>query len=209
MNIIYKIINKINCLLLKMKNRGVFHFKYLVVTKVKLVNKGENNIIEFGNHCQIKNCVFKFYGSNNVVKIGARTEMSGITFWIGDDGNNITIGNDAWFLGGELAALEGTSIKIGDNCMFSHGLLVRTSDSHSILDFNGKRLNNAENIYIGNNVWIGTEVLILKGASIGDHCVVGARSVVTSSTPHMNNCIVCGIPCKIVKENTTWDIERL
>ena len=54
-------------------------------------------------------------------------------------------------------------------------------------------------IIIGENCWIGTNVRICKGVTIGDNSIVAACSVVTKDVPA--NCIVAGNPAKIVKTN--------
>jgi acetyltransferase-like isoleucine patch superfamily enzyme len=57
-------------------------------------------------------------------------------------------------------------------------------------------------VHIGNKVWIGANVTILKGVSIGDGSVIAAGSVVTRSIPA--NCLAGGIPAKVIKENVAW-----
>lgn len=59
-------------------------------------------------------------------------------------------------------------------------------------------------IKIGNDVWIGEDVLILSGVSIGDGCCVGARSVVTKDLPPYTICV--GQPCKVVKKRYSDDV---
>lgn len=204
-----RIWNRLNALYYKFRYSKLLHFQYATLVRVGIENAGKNNIIKICNHAEIINCTFKFYGDNNKIVIGKRTKLEGVTFWIGENDNTVSIGNDCWLLEGELAACEGTKITIGDNNLFSHSLLIRTSDSHSILDENGKRINQAQDIYIGNHVWIGLQVLVLKGANIGDNCIVGARSTITSSVPKKDNCILLGAPAKIVKDNTNWHIDRL
>ena len=54
-------------------------------------------------------------------------------------------------------------------------------------------------VVIGENCWIGRNVSILKGVTIGDNSVIAANSVVTKSVPA--NCIVAGNPAKVVKTN--------
>lgn len=56
---------------------------------------------------------------------------------------------------------------------------------------------NKKKIKIGDNVWIGWGVIILKGVSIGDNSVIAAGSVVVSDIPE--NCIAAGNPAKLVK----------
>ncbi len=107
-----------------------------------------------------------------------------------------------------IACLEGTSINIGTDCLFSAGIEIRTSDSHSILNMVGKRLNCAKSIVIGNHVWCGQGVFILKGAHIEENTVIGACSVVNKEFIE-GNCVVAGNPAKIVKQNVTWQMERV
>ena len=58
-------------------------------------------------------------------------------------------------------------------------------------------------ITIGDNVWIGGNVVILPGVKIGDNVVIGAGSVVTKDIP--DHVIAMGNPCKIVREITEED----
>ena len=56
----------------------------------------------------------------------------------------------------------------------------------------------AEPITIGNDVWLGGNVTILPGVTIGDNVVIGAGSVVTKDIP--SNCVAVGNPCKPIKK---------
>lgn len=63
-------------------------------------------------------------------------------------------------------------------------------------------------IIIGNDVWIGTEALILSGVKIGDGAVIAARSLVTKNVPPYS--IVAGNPAKIIKYRFNEEtIEKL
>jgi maltose O-acetyltransferase len=50
---------------------------------------------------------------------------------------------------------------------------------------------------IGNDVWLGVGVMVLKGARIGDNTVIGANSVVIGEIPA--NVVAAGNPCKIIR----------
>ena len=53
-------------------------------------------------------------------------------------------------------------------------------------------------IKVGNNVWIGGNVVVLSGVTIGDNCTIGAGSVVVKDIPA--NTVAVGNPCRVIKE---------
>ena len=57
-------------------------------------------------------------------------------------------------------------------------------------------------ITIGNNVWIGCNVTILKGVNIGDGAIIAACSLVNKDIPP--RCMAGGVPAKVIKENVSW-----
>lgn len=72
-------------------------------------------------------------------------------------------------------------IEIGDNCLLGENVKIYDHDHIFYLDdriIENKKFT-IEDIKIGNNVWIGSNVTILKGVSIGDNCVIAASSVIT------------------------------
>ena len=133
-----------------------------------------------------------------------------LIFHFEDNRCQILIGTNNIFSGGEFAVAENDSvIEIGCNCLFSREVEIVTTDSHSILDKNSlTRINNAKNVKIGNNVWIGAHAVLLKGSTIPNCCVIGRNTVVTKSFC-IENCILAGVPAKIVKENILWQVERI
>lgn len=96
--------------------------------------------------------------------------------------NKITIGD---------GLLTGRYVYIGDN---SHGEL---SIQDSIIPPIERKLLSKGDISIGRNVWIGDKVTILAGTHIGNNVIVAANSVVLTEIP--DNCVIAGIPAKIVK----------
>lgn len=56
---------------------------------------------------------------------------------------------------------------------------------------------------IGNNVWIGAQVCVLPGVTIGDNTIIGAGSVVTKSIPA--NVLAVGNPCRVLRTITEAD----
>ncbi len=87
----------------------------------------------------------------------------------------------------------GSNILVGVNCSFLD------NDGHNLTIDNRKRgLPNAAPIQIGNNVFFGDNVTVLKGVTIGDNSVIGNGSVVTKSIP--SNTIAVGNPAKVIRE---------
>ena len=91
------------------------------------------------------------------------------------------------------------SITIGNNVAISHDVTIMDSDAHEITTDNYVK---TKPISIGDNVWIGTRATILKGVHIGNGAIIGAGAVVSKDVPP--NCIVAGVPAKIIKENVSW-----
>ncbi|GAA4452722.1 hypothetical protein GCM10023189_16590 [Nibrella saemangeumensis] len=90
-------------------------------------------------------------------------------------------------------------IEIGYNVAISTNVTIRDSDNHFI-NTPGHIINQP--IKIGNKVWIGMNVTILKGVEIGDGAVIAAGAVVNKSIPA--GCLAGGVPAKVIKENVEW-----
>lgn len=154
----------------------------LLADDLHIVIHGRNNYIEVGSNC-------KFYRSNS--------------FFIQGDNNRLIIGDNVSFdQNTSIVLAEGTICEIGAGCMFANGVRIRTSDQHHIYDINGNRINEAKNVKIGSNVWIGASVIVMKGATIGNGCIIGINSMVLKDIPPYS--IAVGSPAKVVKENVSW-----
>lgn len=179
--------------------------------KLKFEVKGENNEIQFvgGKLTRINNCLFSIHGSNNKIIIHSHVVINDCTFCMEDDNNVIEIFDNTWINPKvELAALEGTRIVIGKDCMFSAYITLRTSDSHSVLNAtNGLRINPPKDIIIGNHVWIGSGVTVLKGSVIGDDCVVSTKALL-SGKQYPPQSVIAGNPAIVKKSGVSWDRRR-
>ena len=111
----------------------------------------------------------------------------------------ISIG-DRTFLneGVVIAAVE--AINIGRDCLIGDDVKIFDTNFHEVEQ--GSRVLVAP-IRVGNNVWIGREALLMPGVEIGDHSVIGARSVVTKSIPART--LAAGIPAKPIRSITAAD----
>jgi acetyltransferase-like isoleucine patch superfamily enzyme len=169
---------------------------------------GDYNLIVIDDDAYVANVTIQINGSYNVLQLGKVIIKRGI-FWYDSDNSKIIIGNDTSIENaGMVAAESNTEIMLGEDCMLSHDITIRTSDSHSIVDLNtGERINHPGNVNIGNHVWVGAYTNILKGVRINDNSVIGIHSLVVGDIP--SNCIAAGIPARVIKENIDWKRELI
>lgn len=113
--------------------------------------------------------------------------------------SRIVIGNNTKINNGFVAIAEKSSITIGENCLIGTQVEIYDSDFHALSVESRKNGDPHEAIpvQIGNNVFIGSNVRILKGVTIGDGCVIANASLVTKDIP--SNCIASGIPATVVR----------
>jgi maltose O-acetyltransferase len=115
-------------------------------------------------------------GSNSVVSFGARTHLN----------NGVAI------------VSEGPGIAIGSDCLIGPGVHVYDSDFHA-LEAEQRGLAAAPRtaaVRIGDNVFIGSSAIVLKGVTVGSDSVVGAGAVVSGDVPP--NTIVSGNPARVL-----------
>jgi len=112
----------------------------------------------------------------------------------------IRIGNNCMLNGTVIHSRS--RVVIGDNCMFGAGTVILDSDFHSTTinpDIRREQTQAVDcPVMIGNNVWIGRNVIILKGVTIGDNSIVAAGSVVTKNIPP--NQVFGGNPARFIKK---------
>lgn len=222
---------KEQALALTQNHRGLFRFLFSLHNRFPFVNKirgkvkldvglsymkgctlsgGPGNTLVVEDYAWLTNCRFHMEGTGNTVIIGPWCRCDNADFWIEDSGNTITLGEHTALRGDiQLAAMEGTSITVGRDCLFSRSIRIRTGDSHSLLDkTTGKRINPSRSVTIGDHVWVGTEVTVLKGTTVPEGCVVGARSLLCKEYPTAYS-VLAGVPAREVRQNVDWAQERI
>ncbi|MGI6664514.1 MAG: sugar O-acetyltransferase [Christensenellaceae bacterium] len=112
-----------------------------------------------------------------------------------DFGKNITLGKRVFINAGCKFQDQG-GIFIGDDTLIGHNAVLATLN-HDFAPTKRADMHPAP-IVIGKNVWLGANVTILPGVSIGDNSVVAAGAVVTKDIPA--NVIVGGLPAKVLRE---------
>ncbi len=120
-------------------------------------------------------------GRNAEVEIGARTWLRtevGPVYIVAFEGARIRIGPDCLLNSAYISAKR--SIEIGTHSFVGMGSRVFDSDQH---DLDDRHPEASSPVQIGDHVWIASDVSVLKGVCVGDHSVVGTRSLVTCSIP--------------------------
>ncbi len=114
-----------------------------------------------------------------------------------DYGYNIEIGEN-FFMNVNCVILDGAKVTFGDNVFIAPGCGFYTAGHPLDAAQRNLGLEYARPIRIGSNVWIGGNVIVLPGVTIGDNCVIGAGSVVTKDIP--SGVVAAGNPCHVMKK---------
>ncbi|MEU3146511.1 MULTISPECIES: sugar O-acetyltransferase [unclassified Streptomyces] len=113
-----------------------------------------------------------------------------------DYGSNITIGART-FVNYNLTALDVAAIVIGEDCQIGPGVQLLTPTHPVEPGPRRDKLEAAQPITIGDNVWIGGGAIVLAGVGVGDNSVIGAGAVVTKDVPA--NVVAVGSPARPVR----------
>ena len=166
--------------------------------------------------------LFRAYNQTSDEQIALRQELMTALFksvgkevWIEPDfrcefGKNISIEDHVYInFGGVI--LDCAEVFIGANTLIGPNLGIYAVN-HAIDA--AERIRGGcigKPVHIGKNVWLGGDVKILAGVTIGDHAIIGAGSIVTKDIPE--NVIAAGNPCRVIREITeadkTHDPEQL
>lgn len=121
--------------------------------------------------------------------------------WITAPGSaRVKIGTGTFLNMGVMVAAE-RLVEIGDHCMLANGCFV-TDSSHRYDDpqkpITWQGFESKGPTRIGDNCWLGANVVVTSGVNIGERCVVGANSVVSKDVEPFT--IVAGAPAKVLRK---------
>lgn len=213
--------NKINCKNMNIdiigNNNNINISENIVIKNPqfnRIIIEGNNNKITICNDFENRNSLFiKIVGDNNEIVIGPKTlivDHLSILILENCENGEIIIGEKTSFWKTFLQTTDiNSTIKIGNDCQFSFNTAVINSDGHAIFQ-NGKLINRGYNLSIGNHCWIAYNATIYKNAQVPDGTIVAQSAIVTSSGNWLGkkNCIIGGIPAKLIKENIEWYNDR-
>lgn len=112
-------------------------------------------------------------------------------------GKNVHFGNNV-YANFNLTLVDDCDIYVGNNVLFGPNVVL-TSGTHPIEpNLRSKQAQYNVPIHIEDNVWIGSNCVVMPGITIGKNSVIGAGSVVTKDIP--SNVIAIGSPCRVIRE---------
>lgn len=151
----------------------------------------------------IKNIVQKIKYRKIIIGENSRINLGVII----NNPKNITIGNNTYINGGVFTVGDNSRIVIGNDCLISYNVHVRTK-THKYIDKNiliRKQGELEKDIVIEDDVWIGYGAQIMPGVTLHKGCVVGAGAVVTKDVAEYT--VVGGVPAKVIKKRVGDSLE--
>lgn len=128
------------------------------------------------------------------------------------DGTIVTIGNRC-VIGKGSGVVGHQRVEIGDDVWTGHHVYV-TDANHGYVDPDqpvGRQFAAPRPVRIGSGSWLGHGALVLGGADVGEHVVVGAGSVVTGQLPDYS--VAVGNPARVIRRYVTGEgwvrVDRL
>lgn len=182
-------------------NKIVGYLPKVIDSSIKF--NGENNILYCDENVCLNKSALNFNGCNSLIYLGTGMHKVDISLWndsVCHCGKFIHYTDTLTFY-----LSEHKHCFIGDSCIISFDVLIRNSDPHLIYSCNdGNRINPTKSVYIGDHVWIGQNVRILKDTQIDSGSILGAGSVVAGKKiPH--NSIWAGSPSRQIRGGIFWD----
>lgn len=143
------------------------------------------------------------FGGGTVIFNGKCSLSRGFRLAVGEMGK-IEFGADFWANAGLIISAS-KEINFGHNCLLGWNCFCSDGDGHSVIDCaTRKALNYGSPIFIGDHVWIASNVALLKGSKIGNDSVV-AYGASISEPFELSNVLIGGLPGKVLKQDITWD----
>jgi maltose O-acetyltransferase len=182
---------------------GYYIFQYLRILKYKILSNCKNIVGKpiYNQPTQLLGEGYLYFGKNvNLGVISSPFFYSGYGYIDARKlHSKIIIDDNVWINNNFNICSEGEGIIIGKDTLIGLNFEVSDSDFHNLHpDKRIKGIPKTGKVVIGKNVFIGSNVKILKGVTIGDNSVIANSAVVVKSIPA--NSIAGGNPAKIIKE---------
>jgi acetyltransferase-like isoleucine patch superfamily enzyme len=147
--------------------------------------------VHFGAGCE--------FIAPEMISLGENANLGRNAFFTAEGGAIHVGANTAFNQNVHINASVGGTISIGEGCLFGPNVVLRTAN-HCFTEAGvpiREQGHVVRDIRIGNDVWLGANVVVVGGAEIGDGAVVGAGAVVTKSIPAY--AIAVGVPARMIR----------
>ncbi len=161
------------------------------------------SVLSVGDSAVLRRTSIEIIGKRCAVLIGPMCNISEVKIRLEHDDCIVVIGKRTSWESGNLICDRGRMVILGEDCMFSNGVMLRTSDGHGIFSPSGELLNPPADIVISPHVWLGNGVRVNKGTNIPTGSIVGQGSVV-SGTLKEQHYVYGGTPAKPIKGPVNW-----
>ena len=122
-----------------------------------------------------------------------------------DCGFNISVGEN-FYTNHNVTILDAAKVTFGDNVFIAPNCVFSTAGHAIDSEQRNRGLEIALPITVGDSVWIGANVSVLPGVTIGSNTIIGAGSVVNKDIP--DGVIACGNPCRVIRKITEADKKK-
>lgn len=186
--------------------------------RVRISLTGKGNAIRVGKLREGRGKVdLRIFGDGCVIDIAEDVSVGqDLTVVLGMDHPHHGAITDAAFVLGAHTRIESgkacvltshARIEVGEKCLLSVGVTLYNTDAHPVYRLGSDvPVNRARTLHVGDHVWLGAHVTVLKNTVIPDDCIVGWGSVVAGRFGQ-SHCALGGIPAKVIAEGVTWDIS--
>ncbi|MCR5208200.1 MAG: acyltransferase [Eubacterium sp.] len=188
-----------------LKNNKIIGSENLKMNNSRIMFGGTGNILIVEEGVTLNNSKIEFRFDNSVVYLSSSKHVYYLNVTVYRE-SVCFIGKNNYMNGAlNIIASERRHVFIGDSGLFSFGVWIRTADPHLIYStVNKKRINPSKSVYIGDHVWLGQNVLVLKGTRICSGSIIGAGAVCTGKETPSNEAWG-GNPAHRVSKDLFWD----
>ncbi len=183
--------------------------------KIRIKNSGVKNVVKIHKNIKSRNIHISFSDKciENICVLEDSLDSTGIAariVFLDGIKTELRIGKGTSMNGTEICLGDGSRCIIGDNCMFSYNIVIRTTDGHTIVERDTTNILNLQkrDCVIGNHCWIGLRTIINKNTQLPDNTIVGSGSVLSGcfSKPYT---VIAGNPAKVIKENVEFFCQNI
>ena len=188
-----------------LKKVNILQFFYLNYFCKSIIRTDQYKVIPYKNAVVEVAKTAKIYVESGDIEIGCdslrksheetRIRLGENTIWTSKGGCKISYGSTVEVLNNAVlnsgyftmncnsVLVSAKRIDIGQDVMLGRNVVIYDSDFHALIGKNGEVINSSASVKIENHVWLGTNVMVLKGTTIGKNSVIGANTIVKKQIP--------------------------